>query len=53
MKMAEEIAAHSPLVIQGAKKTLNYADEHSLSDCKKKKKITKQCLYLFSSFNVS
>jgi len=42
IKMAEEIASHSPLVIQGAKNVMNYADEHSLSDGKNEKLKKKQ-----------
>jgi enoyl-CoA hydratase/carnithine racemase len=30
--MASTIASHSPLVVQGTKKVLNYSDEHSLED---------------------
>lgn len=31
-KMANEIAGHSPLVVQGTKKVLNFSEEHSLED---------------------
>jgi len=31
-KLAKTIAANSPLVVQGVKNVLNYADEHSLED---------------------
>ncbi len=31
-EMAGRIAAHSPLVVQGAKKVLNYSDEHTTEE---------------------
>jgi enoyl-CoA hydratase/carnithine racemase len=30
--MAQRIASHSPLVVQGAKIVLNYSDEHTVAD---------------------